>query len=273
MMVIRSDKMIELKNLSKLYESKEGNVLALKDINLSIKKGDIYGIMGLSGAGKSTLIRCINLLERPTAGKVWVDGIELTGLSPNSLRKSRRNMGMIFQSYNLLTSRNVEKNVAYPLELNGLKKAEIKDRVQQLLELVGLWDKRNHYPSQLSGGQRQRIAIARALATNPQILLSDEATSALDPITSRSILNLLKEINEKLNITIVLITHQMEVIEQICTKVAVLKEGEIVEKGTVEQVFKTPKHPYTNLLLGDKSFEKHQPIPLDLFRNAKVGVQ
>jgi len=265
--------MIGLKNLSKLYESKEGNVLALKDINLSVKKGDIYGIMGLSGAGKSTLIRCINLLERPTAGEVWVDGVELTGLPHNDLRQSRRNMGMIFQNYNLLTSRTVEKNVAYPLELNGMRKPEIKDRVKQLLQLVGLEDKSKHYPAQLSGGQRQRVAIARSLATNPHILLSDEATSALDPITSRSILNLLREINEKLNITIVLITHQMEVIEQICTKVAVLKEGKIVEQGNVEEIFKSPKHPYTKLLLGDKTFEKNQPIPLDLFRSVKVGVR
>ena len=265
--------MIGLKNLSKLYESKEGNVLALKDINLSVKKGDIYGIMGLSGAGKSTLIRCINLLERPTAGEVWVDGVELTGLPHNDLRQSRRNMGMIFQNYNLLTSRTVEKNVAYPLELNGMRKPEIKDRVKQLLQLVGLEDKSKHYPAQLSGGQRQRVAIARSLATNPHILLSDEATSALDPITSRSILNLLREINEKLNITIVLITHQMEVIEQICTKVAVLKEGEIVEQGNVDEIFQSPKHPYTKLLLGDKGFEKNQPISLDLFRNVKVGVR
>ncbi|AOY75773.1 methionine ABC transporter ATP-binding protein [Clostridium formicaceticum] len=263
--------MIQLKNLSKLYESKEGNVLALKNINLNIDKGDIYGIMGLSGAGKSTLIRCINLLETPTNGEVWVDGVDLTKLSPHLLRQSRRNMGMIFQNYHLLTSRNVEKNVAYPLELNGVKKHEIKERVEQLLQLVGLWDKRKHYPSQLSGGQRQRVAIARALATNPQILLSDEATSALDPITSRSILNLLKEINEKLNITVVLITHQMEVIEQICNRVAVLKDGEVVEEGLAQQVFKTPQHPYTKLLLGHKAFEKHQPIPFNLFRNVKAG--
>ncbi|AKL93898.1 ABC-type metal ion transport system, ATpase component [Clostridium aceticum] len=263
--------MIQLKNVSKLYESKEGNVLALKNINLTINKGDIYGIMGLSGAGKSTLIRCINLLESPTNGEVWVDGVDLTKLSHNLLRQSRRNMGMIFQNYHLLTSRNVEKNVAYPLELNNVKKHEINERVEQLLQLVGLWEKRKHYPSQLSGGQRQRVAIARALATNPQVLLSDEATSALDPITSRSILNLLQEINEKLNITVVLITHQMEVIEQICKKVAVLKDGEVVEEGSVHQVFKTPQHPYTKLLLGNKGLEKHQPIPLDLFRNVKAG--
>ncbi|SDJ96021.1 methionine ABC transporter ATP-binding protein [Natronincola ferrireducens] len=263
--------MIELKNISKLYESKEGNVLALKNISLTVDKGDIYGIMGLSGAGKSTLIRCINLLEKPTSGEVRIDGIDLTKLSPNNLRKCRRDMGMIFQNYHLLTSRTVEKNVAYPLELDGMKKDEIKIRVHQLLELVGLQDKKNHYPSQLSGGQRQRVAIARALATNPKILLSDEATSALDPITSRSILNLLREINEKLDITVVLITHQMEVIQQICKKVAVLKDGEIVERGCVNQIFKTPQHPYTNLLLGNKAFEKHQPIPLDLFRNVKVG--
>ncbi|MCC5912332.1 MAG: ATP-binding cassette domain-containing protein [Clostridiaceae bacterium] len=263
--------MIQLKNLTKLYQSKEGNVLALKDINLEINKGDIYGIMGLSGAGKSTLIRCINLLESPTSGEVLVGDLNLTKLSAAELREQRRNMGMIFQSYNLLTSRTVEKNIAYPLELNGMKKTEINDRVQQLLKLVGLEDKSKHYPSKLSGGQRQRVAIARALATNPKILLSDEATSALDPITSRSILNLLKEINDKLDITIVLITHEIEVIEQICKKVAVLKDGEIVEKGPVSQVFKTPQHPYTNLLLGNKAFEKDKPVPLDLFRSVKVG--
>lgn len=264
--------MIELKKVSKLYESKEGDVLALKDLDLSVDQGDIYGIMGLSGAGKSTLIRCINLLERPTSGEVWVDGTELTKLSPDQLRQCRRNMGMIFQNYHLLTSRNVEENIAYPLELNGAPKTVIKQRVDELLQLVGLQEKRRHYPSQLSGGQRQRIAIARALATNPKILLSDEATSALDPITSRSILNLLKEINEKFGITIVLITHQMEVISQICNKVAVLKEGMIVEKGLVSKVFKNPQHPYTKLLLGAKAFEKHETIPLDLFRNVKVGV-
>lgn len=263
--------MIELKNVSKLYESKEGNVLALDNINLTVEKGDIYGIMGLSGAGKSTLIRCINLLERPTSGEIWVDNIDLTKLSSNLLRQSRRSMGMIFQNYNLLTSRNVEKNIAYPLELNRLPKHEIKERVDQLLHLVGLTEKSKHYPSQLSGGQRQRIAIARALATNPKILLSDEATSALDPITSRSILNLLKEINEKLGITIVLITHQMEVIQQICHKAAVLKAGNIVEEGLVSRIFKAPQHPYTKLLLGNKGFEKHEAVSLDLFRNVKVG--
>ena len=264
--------MIQIKNLTKLYESKEGNVLALKDINLDVKKGDIYGIMGLSGAGKSTLIRCINLLETPTAGEVWVDGVELTGLSHDELRQTRKNMGMIFQNYNLLTSRTVERNVGYPLELHGLSKTEIKDRVEHLLELVGLEDKKKNYPAQLSGGQRQRVAIARALATNPKILLSDEATSALDPITSRSILNLLKEINERLDITIVLITHEMEVIEQICNKVAVIKEGEIVERGNVNEVFTSPQHSYTKLLLGHKSHEQKQPIPLNLFRNVKAGV-
>ncbi|SNS82295.1 D-methionine transport system ATP-binding protein [Anaerovirgula multivorans] len=263
--------MIELKNVSKLYESNEGNVLALNNIDLTVEKGDIYGIMGLSGAGKSTLIRCINLLECPTSGEVWVDNVELTKLSSNLLRQSRRNMGMIFQHYHLLTSRNVEKNIAYPLELNGLPKNQIKERVDQLLDLVGLKEKRSNYPSQLSGGQRQRIAIARALATNPKILLSDEATSALDPITSRSILNLLKEINNKLGITIVLITHQMEVIEQICNKTAVLKDGNIVEQGLVSRVFKAPQHPYTKLLLGHRDFEKHDPISLDFFRNVKVG--
>ncbi|ABR47152.1 ABC transporter related [Alkaliphilus metalliredigens QYMF] len=263
--------MIQLSNLSKLYESKEGNVQALKDINFTVEKGDIFGIVGLSGAGKSTLIRCINLLERPTVGEVSIDHIELTKLTSTQLRNVRKNIGMIFQNYHLLSSRNVFQNIAYPLELIGMKKSDIKERVGHLLCLVGLEDKAKHYPSQLSGGQRQRVAIARALATNPKILLSDEATSALDPITSRSILNLLQEINEKLNITIVLITHEMEVIKQVCHRVAVLKDGEIVETGLVTKVFNDPRHPYTNLLLGSRSSQRDQSIPLDFFSNVKVG--
>ena len=263
--------MIELKNLSKLYESKEGNVMALNNVNLRIEEGEIYGVMGLSGAGKSTLIRCINLLEPPTTGEVWVDGILLTELPARSLRQSRKNMGMIFQSYNLLTSRTVEKNIAFPLEIHKTPKDQINQRVDELLHLVGLEDRRKYYPSQLSGGQRQRVAIARALATNPKILLSDEATSALDPITSRNILNLLSEINNKLGITIVLITHEIQVIEHICDRVGVLKDGKIIEEGPVKRVFNKANQPYTQLLLGKEGKEKSKAISLNSFRGTKAG--
>lgn len=263
--------MIKLKGISKLFESKEGNVLALNNLDLNVDKGDIYGIMGFSGAGKSTLIRCINLLERPTSGEVWVDGVSLTRLPTSLLRQSRKDMGMIFQHYHLLASKNVERNISYPLEIHGFSKNDIKIRVEELLSLVGLEDKKEHFPAQLSGGQRQRVAIARALATNPKILLSDEATSALDPITSRNILNLLKEINKKFAITIVLITHQIEVIEQICDKVAVLENGSIVERGDVSSVFKNPQNPYTKLLLGYRDPGKNEPISINTFRKTKAG--
>ncbi len=264
--------MISLNNITKIYEAKEGNVLAIKNISLNIKKGEIYGIMGVSGAGKSTLIRCINLLEKPTSGEVWVNNVDLTNLPTSLLREERKNIGMIFQHYNLLSSRNVFDNIAYPLELAGVKKQERNKRIEELLNLVDLTDKKNHYPSQLSGGQRQRIAIARALATNPQILLSDESTSALDPITSRSILELLKEINERLGVTIVLITHQMEVIEQICHRVAVLQDGSIVEEGPVNKVFSSPQNPYTRLLLDKNDSNTHIKESIKLFKTKKVGV-
>lgn len=265
--------MISLNNITKIYEAKEGNVLAIKNISLNIKKGEIYGIMGVSGAGKSTLIRCINLLEKPTSGEVWVNNINLTNLPTSLLREERKNIGMIFQHYNLLSSRNVFDNIAYPLELAGVKKQERNKRIEELLNLVDLADKKNHYPSQLSGGQRQRIAIARALATNPQILLSDESTSALDPITSRSILELLQEINRRFGVTIVLITHQMEVIEQICHKVAVIKDGSIVEEGPVNKIFSSPQNPYTKLLLGmDNCNVSHVKDPINIFQTKKAGV-
>ena len=209
--------MIEIKNLSKTFETKDGTVEALKDVNIDVRDGDIFGIIGMSGAGKSTLVRCINVLERPTAGSVIIDGEDVSKLSEKELRAVRRKVTMIFQGFNLLMQRTCLKNICFPLELAGVKKAEAEKRAKELLETVGLPDKANAYPSQLSGGQQQRIAIARALATDPKVLLCDEATSALDPKTTQSILALIKEINEKTGITVVVITHQMSVVEQICT--------------------------------------------------------
>ena len=233
--------MIELKNLSKIFHSKNGTVTALKNINLTIEDGDIYGIIGLSGAGKSTLVRCINLLERPTEGQVLVDGEDLTKASKKRLLEVRKNIGMIFQHFNLLEQRNVLANVCLPLELAGVKKQDAIARAEDLLNLVGLSEKKKSYPSQLSGGQKQRVAIARALATSPKYLLCDEATSALDPSTTLSILNLLREINKTLGVTVVIITHEMKIIENTCTKVAVIDHSEIVERGNVADVFTTPK--------------------------------
>ncbi|GFP77728.1 methionine ABC transporter ATP-binding protein [Clostridium fungisolvens] len=233
--------MILLKNVSKTYHSKDGKVEAVKNVNLYVEPGKIVGIIGYSGAGKSTLIRCINLLEKPTSGEVIVNDKELTKLSPKELRKSREKIGMIFQHFNLMRSRDVFENVAYPLKGKGLSRERIKEKVESLLNLVGLSDKVKAYPSQLSGGQKQRVAIARALANDPQVLLCDEATSALDPETTHSILSLLKEINEKLALTIVLITHQMEVVKEICHEVAVMDKGEVVEAGSLVQIFSEPK--------------------------------
>ena len=233
--------MIEIKNLSKTFQSGDGTVEALKNVNLSIEDGDIYGIIGMSGAGKSTLVRCINMLERPTEGQVIIDGCDIGTLSEIELRKIRRNVTMIFQSFNLLAQRTCIKNICFPLELAGVKKEDAKKRAMELLELVGLPDKAEAYPSQLSGGQQQRIAIARALATDPKILLCDEATSALDPNTTHSVLSLIKDINAKLGITVIIITHQMSVVEEICNKVAILDQGEVVEEGAVSDVFSKPK--------------------------------
>lgn len=237
--------MIELVNVEKTYYSKAGDIHALKSINLKIAAGEIYGIIGLSGAGKSTLVRCINMLEKPTAGKVYVDGQELTAMSESQLRKVRQGIGMIFQHFNLLSSRTVYDNIAFPLEIQGLSKAEIAERVRPLLELVQLEDRADYYPSQLSGGQKQRVGIARALASDPKVLLCDEATSALDPQTTKSILKLLQDINKKLNLTIVLITHQMEVVKSICDQVAVIENGSIIEQGPMVDVFTNPQHPTT----------------------------
>jgi len=233
--------MITIKNLTKRYSTRHGEIVALENISLTIPKGAIYGIIGLSGAGKSTLVRCINLLEVPNEGQVIVDGEDLTKLSGRQLRLARQKIGMIFQHFYLLNSRTVAENIAFPLEIAGYNKAQIKKRVAELLPLVGLEDKADSYPSQLSGGQKQRVGIARALATEPKVLLSDEATSALDPQTTLSILNLLREINERLGLTIVMITHEMKVIKEICTDVAVIHNARIVENGPVESIFTNPQ--------------------------------
>ena len=233
--------MIEIKNLSKTFPSADHTVEALKNVSITINDGDIYGIIGMSGAGKSTLVRCINMLERPTEGSVLVDGVDLGTLSDPELRKVRRNITMIFQNFNLLMQRTCLKNICFPLELAGVSKAEAKKRALELLDVVGLPDKANAYPAQLSGGQQQRIAIARALATDPKVLLCDEATSALDPKTTHSVLQLIREINQKLGITVIIITHQMSVVEEICNKVAILDHGVVVEKGPVAEVFTRPK--------------------------------
>ncbi len=227
---------IEIKNLSKSFIDKDTKVEALRDINLTVEKGDIFGIIGMSGAGKSTLIRCINYLEKPTSGQVIVEGKELGQLNEKELRVKRQDIAMIFQHFNLLQQKNVIDNIIFPLTLQGVKKKEAREKAFELLAKVGLQDKAKSYPSQLSGGQQQRVAIARALAGNPSILLCDEATSALDPQTTASILSLLKEINEEYGITIVLITHQMSVVKAICNKVAVLEEGQLVESGRLDEV-------------------------------------
>ncbi|WP_210499754.1 methionine ABC transporter ATP-binding protein MetN [Vibrio crassostreae] len=233
--------MIKVNQVNKVFYQGTKEINALIDINLHIPQGQIFGVIGSSGAGKSTLIRCVNMLEAPTSGEVIVDGIDLTKLSKSELSEARRNIGMIFQHFNLLSSRTVFNNVALPLELAGKDKAIIEAKVSELLELVGLADKRDTYPANLSGGQKQRVAIARALASDPKVLLCDEATSALDPATTQSILELLREINRKLNITILLITHKMDVVKSICHEVAIIGGGELVEKGTVGDIFAHPK--------------------------------
>lgn len=232
---------ILIQNVSKTYSTKDGNVQALKNVNLSIDQGDIYGIIGMSGAGKSTLVRCINYLEEPTEGKVFIKGKGLGSFSKKELRKQREDIGMIFQHFNLLMQKSVLENICFPLYIHGKKKTEARKRAKELLEIVGLSDKAKAYPAQLSGGQKQRVAIARALASNPKILLCDEATSALDPQTTASILDLLKEINQKFGITIVIITHQMSVVREICSHVAIMKSGEVVEDGKVSEIFTHPK--------------------------------
>lgn len=233
--------MIEIKNLSKTFKTADSSLDALKNVSLTINDGDIYGIIGMSGAGKSTLVRCINMLERPTEGQILIDGVDMGSLSSKQLRDARRNITMIFQGFNLLMQRNCLKNICFPLELEGMKKEDAKKRALELLEIVGLPDKAKAYPAQLSGGQQQRIAIARALATNPKVLLCDEATSALDPNTTHSILNLIRDINKKLGITVIIITHQMSVVEETCNRVAILDNGTLVEQGEVSTVFAHPQ--------------------------------
>ena len=237
----QNETMIALQGITKVFQQKKESLQVLKGINLEIAKGEIFGIIGMSGAGKSTLVRCINLLERPTEGKVYLDGQELTSLSEKELREARRSMGMIFQQFHLLVQRTALDNVCFPMEIAGVKKAEAQKRAKELLELVGLGERADHYPSQMSGGQKQRVAIARALATNPKVLLCDEATSALDPNTTKGVLELLKDINQRLGITIVIITHEMKVIQEICHRVAIISEGNIAEMGSVEEIFRTPK--------------------------------
>ena len=233
--------MIEIKNVSKTFLSADGSVAALKDVSISIPDGDIFGIIGMSGAGKSTLVRCINMLERPSSGTIEIDGCDLSKLPEGKLREVRREITMIFQGFHLLMQRNCLRNVCFPLELAGVKKAEARKRALELLDIVGLKDKANAYPAQLSGGQQQRVAIARALATNPKVLLCDEATSALDPTTTNSILELIRSINETLGITVIIITHQMSVVESVCKHVAILDNGRVAEQGEVSEVFSHPK--------------------------------
>lgn len=237
--------MIRLENVSKTFTDSNKEVHAVNNVSLTINDGDIFGIIGFSGAGKSTLVRCINLLEKPTDGKVFVDDAEITALSGKDLRKARKKIGMIFQHFNLMPSRTIFGNVAYPLRGSGLSKEEIKEKVHHLLELVGISEKENAFPSQLSGGQKQRVAIARALANDPSILLCDEATSALDPQTTKSILKLLQQLNQTLGITVVVITHEMAVVKEICNRVAVMDHGDVVEEGEVFHVFASPKEPLT----------------------------
>ena len=233
--------MIQLQHITKTFGSGDGSVDALRDVSIEIGKGEIFGVIGLSGAGKSTLVRCINLLERPTSGTVIVDGQDMMNLRPKELRAARKSIGMIFQHFNLLMQRTVLDNICFPMELAGVKRREAVARARELLEIVDLRSKEKAYPAQLSGGQKQRVAIARTLATDPKILLCDEATSALDPKTTRDILKLLQDINKRLGITVVIITHEMKVIEEICTRVAILDNGDLAECGTVEEVFKNPR--------------------------------
>lgn len=251
--------MIVLENVSKVYETKKGKLEAVKDVTLHVKKGEIHGVIGYSGAGKSTLIRCVNLLESPTKGKVFIKGEELTALTPNKLREKRKNIGMIFQGFNLLKTATVYDNIAIPLKLIGISKEEVHNRVTKYLEIVGLSDKVKSYPSQLSGGQKQRVAIARALSQEPEILLSDEATSALDPETTDSILELLLKINKELGITILLITHEMNVIQKICDHVYVMENGDVIEQGSAIELFTKPKRETTKKFLNTIAQRKLSP--------------
>ena len=250
--------MIEIQHLTKTFTTAGGTTEALKDVSLTIPDGEIYGIIGMSGAGKSTLVRSINMLERPTSGKIVIDGRDMAALSEAELRAARRDITMIFQGFNLLMQRTCQRNVAFPLELTGMKRGDAMKRAAELLELVGLGDKLKNYPSQLSGGQQQRVAIARALATKPKILLCDEATSALDPQSTQSILGLIRDIHDRLGITVIVITHQMSVVEQICTRVAILDGGEVAEEGKVSEVFAAPQSQAAKRLVYPEGYE--QPV-------------
>lgn len=253
--------MIRLENVSKEFKTKGGKVDAVHNVSFEIRDGEIFGIIGFSGAGKSTLVRCLNLLERPTEGQVWFGDLDLTKASSAELRKARKSIGMIFQQFNLLAQRNVIDNVCYPLEISGVKKKQAREKARELLKLVDLADKEKAYPAQLSGGQKQRVAIARALATDPKVLLCDEATSALDPLTTRNTLKLLKEINEKLNVTIVIITHEMRVVEQICDRVAVMSSGVVEEIGEVKEIFRNPQSETGRKLVTPEAEEGGIPVP------------
>lgn len=242
--------MIEIKNLGKVFTEKSGKVVALRNASATINDGDIFGVIGMSGAGKSTLLRCLCLLEKPSEGQILLNGRDLAALSGADLRMARRQMGVVFQGYNLLMQKTVAENVAFPLKLDKYDKAAVDARVKELLELVGLADRAGSYPSQLSGGQKQRVALARALASKPQVLLCDEPTSALDPLTTKSVLELLKDINQKLGVTIIIITHELSVVQAICSHVAVISEGRLAESGAVADVFGSPRSAVTKLLLG-----------------------
>ena len=255
--------MIEIKNLCKIYNSQHGDINALQDINLTVDDGEIFGIIGLSGAGKSSLVRCINMLEVPTSGQILINGVDLTKLKPAPLREVRKRIGMIFQHFNLLMNSTVYNNIAFPLRISGVPEKEIDERVNELLQVVDLVEKKHSYPAQLSGGQKQRVGIARALANKPDILLSDEATSALDPTTTESILALLKDINRNMGITIIVITHEMDVIKKLCSKVAVMENGVIVEEGRVVDVFSDPRTSTSQRFLKDMLVELPPDIRLD----------
>ncbi len=259
--------MIEISDLTKIYKTPQHDVLALNQVSLKVNKGEIFGIIGLSGAGKSTLIRCINMLEKPTSGSIIVDGQVITSLAKRDLRQTRQKIGMIFQQFNLLSSRSVFDNIMFPLEISKVPAVEARQRVNELLEIVGLTDKARVYPDQLSGGQKQRVGIARALANRPKLLLSDEATSALDPQTTKSILKLLKDINQRLDLTILLITHDMNVIKQVCDRVAVIDNSRIVETDDVLKIFSNPGTPTSKSFID--SIVK-QEIPEEVFRRGSV---
>ncbi|MFC7685909.1 methionine ABC transporter ATP-binding protein [Ureibacillus sp. GCM10028918] len=261
--------MLEFQNITKIYESKNKQVVGVDNVSLKINKGDIFGIVGYSGAGKSSLLRCVNLLERPSSGKVLVDGVDLTQLSSGELRTARLKIGMIFQHFYLISQKTVGENIAFALRAAKTPKNEINKRVKELLEMVGLSDKEDVFPGQLSGGQKQRVGIARALANNPSILLCDEATSALDPKTTLSILKLLKQINEKLGITIVLITHEMNVVKEICNRMAIMQDGKVIEEGAVYDIFAQPIKPLTQEFINSVvSFE----IPDEILKDVKGQV-